>query len=239
MMPWYAAGGVAIYVGHVLDVLAGLDRRAAVQCCVTSPPYFGLLRAYGTEPQVWGDWRDCDHAFTATNGAPVITGGLTPKQITNAGSYTGNSPSNKSTLRGNGHVGGGPKLHSDGAVGQYQAAATCTRCGAWKGELGSEAIPDCLAWARWAASRARRSYVCQYRRGVSGRFGGCCMTTGTVLAVTSGTPTAGSGKGPTGHNGIGNQGQAAGIRGPAQRRARPRLQAVDDDARPRRAGAPK
>jgi hypothetical protein len=27
-------------------------------------------------------------------------------------------------------------------------SATCLRCGAWRGELGNESIPDCLSWAR-------------------------------------------------------------------------------------------
>jgi hypothetical protein len=206
MMPWYAAGGVEIRVGHVLDVLAALP-AGSVQCCVTSPPYFGL-RSYSTEPQVWGGSPDCDHAFTATNGAPVITGGLTPKQITNAGSYTGNSPSNKSTLRGNGHVGGGPKLHSDGAVGQYQAAATCTRCGAWKGELGSEAIPDCLAWAR-GQEPCSTCFVCHLVV-VFRAVRRVLHDTGTVFC-NLGDSYSGSGKGPTGHNGIGNQGQRQGF----------------------------
>jgi DNA modification methylase len=47
-----------VLVGHVLDELAGLP-AASVQCCVTSPPYYGL-RNYGTPPQCWPDgW--CGH----------------------------------------------------------------------------------------------------------------------------------------------------------------------------------
>src|SRR5688500_13215769 len=30
----------------------------SVHCCITSPPYWGL-RAYGTEPQVWGGLPTC------------------------------------------------------------------------------------------------------------------------------------------------------------------------------------
>jgi len=44
-----------ILQGHVLDMLKTLDAES-VHCCVTSPPYWGL-RAYGTEPQNWGNWR--------------------------------------------------------------------------------------------------------------------------------------------------------------------------------------
>lgn len=42
-----------ILQGHVLDQLKTLPENH-VNCCVTSPPYWGL-RAYGTEPQVWSD----------------------------------------------------------------------------------------------------------------------------------------------------------------------------------------
>lgn len=42
-----------IYQGHCMDVLRTLPAES-VQCCVTSPPYFGL-RAYGTEQQAWPD----------------------------------------------------------------------------------------------------------------------------------------------------------------------------------------
>lgn len=44
---------MTILVGHVIDVLKTLPAES-VHVCVTSPPYWSL-RAYGTEPQVWGD----------------------------------------------------------------------------------------------------------------------------------------------------------------------------------------
>src|SRR6201989_2429959 len=52
---------VRILQGHVLDRLRELaDER--VHCIVTSPPYWGL-RAYGTEPQVWGGDPACEHEW--------------------------------------------------------------------------------------------------------------------------------------------------------------------------------
>jgi DNA modification methylase len=42
-----------ILVGHNITELRKLPEKS-VHCVVTSPPYWGL-RAYGTEPQVWGD----------------------------------------------------------------------------------------------------------------------------------------------------------------------------------------
>ncbi len=40
-----------IHCGHVLEVLKQID-DGSIDCCVTSPPYYGL-RSYGTEPQIW------------------------------------------------------------------------------------------------------------------------------------------------------------------------------------------
>lgn len=49
-----------IIQGHVLDVLSDMESES-VDCCITSPPYWGL-RSYGTEPQVW-DGEDCQHEW--------------------------------------------------------------------------------------------------------------------------------------------------------------------------------
>ena len=54
---------VDILTGHVLDRLRELPEES-VQCCVTSPPYWGL-RDYGTEPQVWGGEAGCGHEWGA------------------------------------------------------------------------------------------------------------------------------------------------------------------------------
>jgi DNA modification methylase len=61
---------VRVLEGHVVDVLEGLPARH-FHCLVCSPPYW-KLRAYGTEPQRWGDgWvgelgqEDSPEAFIA------------------------------------------------------------------------------------------------------------------------------------------------------------------------------
>lgn len=43
-----------IITGDCREVLRSLSEES-VQCCVTSPPYWGL-RDYGTPPLTWGDW---------------------------------------------------------------------------------------------------------------------------------------------------------------------------------------
>jgi len=40
-----------LYQGHVLDELRRLE-GGSVDCCVTSPPYWGL-RSYGTPDLIW------------------------------------------------------------------------------------------------------------------------------------------------------------------------------------------
>lgn len=50
MKPYYSQNGIEIFHGDCRDVLAGLPEQS-VQCCVTSPPYFGL-RDYGESGQI-------------------------------------------------------------------------------------------------------------------------------------------------------------------------------------------
>lgn len=49
--------------GHSLEVLKTLP-SSSVQCCITSPPYYGL-RAYGTALQIWGGQAGCEHDWIA------------------------------------------------------------------------------------------------------------------------------------------------------------------------------
>ncbi len=87
----------------------------SIQCCVTSPPYFGL-RNYGTIPQVWGGEASCRHAW----GEPVRA------------SWANTLP--------------GPMGRKKNVIATRERSTTagsyCVRCGAWRGELGSEAALD-------------------------------------------------------------------------------------------------
>ena len=104
-----------VYSGNSLDVLKTLPDES-IDMCITSPPYWGL-RDYGTEGQIWGGDDECEHDF-------------------------------KSSTR---------KLHSgswgekDNALPHQKNATilnwevedrTCSKCGAWKGELGLEPTPE-------------------------------------------------------------------------------------------------
>jgi DNA modification methylase len=100
--------------GHVLDRLRELPADS-VQCCVTSPPYYGL-RAYPIEPQVWGGDPLCDHSWD---------------EQTYRLERHGDSGSN------HGLPDASSGAHEATRIGPQQSA-TCTRCGAWRGHLGSE-----------------------------------------------------------------------------------------------------
>lgn len=111
---------VRFLTGDALMMLRTLPDES-VQCCVTSPPYWGL-RAYNTEPQVWGgefsddrclmghDWQDATYV-RRTNGDV----GRDNKQETSAGTFGRDVPVQN---------------------------AFCSRCGAWRGELGLEPSPE-------------------------------------------------------------------------------------------------
>jgi len=167
---WQDSHG-ALWQGDVRVCLAAMAPES-VQLCVTSPPYWGL-RAYGCEPQIWGGTDPyCDHqtgvypeigtTFADTPGLPPMTGGngaASVGQVTNAGSQCGNAWRehwNGDGLHDSGspadrYTPGGPLHRPDAgyARGGFKGA-TCTRCGAWRGELGSEPVHDCAGWATGA-----------------------------------------------------------------------------------------
>lgn len=106
--------------GHVIDVLRTLPSRS-VHMVVTSPPYWGL-RAYGTEPQVWGGDASCAHRW----GEKVPGDG-------------------RRGQRGTSSIIGDRKVSDPQIAGrQIDKGAWCQRCGAWRGEHGQE--PTMALW---------------------------------------------------------------------------------------------
>jgi DNA modification methylase len=61
-IPAFSDESVSVYLGDVRSVLGDLP-AASVDCCVTSPPYWGL-RDYGLEPSVWGGDPECRHIWS-------------------------------------------------------------------------------------------------------------------------------------------------------------------------------
>src|SRR4029077_12126775 len=104
-----------ILTGDCRDILPTLE-AGSVQCCVTSPPYWGL-RNYGTAEWEGGD-EGCDH-----RGPP--------------------QQSAASTLAGNGH-GNGKPLSPSLQAQSLPYRDVCGKCGARRidSQLGLEATPE-------------------------------------------------------------------------------------------------
>ncbi len=103
-----------IYQGNALTVLKTFP-SGIFNTIVTSPPYYGL-RAYGTDPVIWDGDENCKHDFT-DEIKKGITGG-------------------KCVLEGAG------KAMTEARYIPNSKHGFCTKCGAWRGELGSEPTPE-------------------------------------------------------------------------------------------------
>lgn len=175
---------VTILEGHCVERLRELPAQH-FHCLVTSPPYAGGIRRYGTAPQVWGGDPSCLHVWSE----PVTE--RKRGQDAGASARVGNT-----------------KKRVSPPVAVY--GQECASCGAWRGELGSEALPDCLAWAR-KEPPCPRCYVCHMRT----IFGGKERPEG-VWRVLRDDGTAWLNEGDAyvthakGHGGHGSSGQAAG-----------------------------
>ncbi len=123
MTPYYDSNGVTIFNVDCRSLLAATDDNS-IDCCVTSPPYWGL-RDYGIEPSVWGDRGDCEHEWESS---------VIPPRHTDSGARG-------STL--------GPNRDGRGVTRtqeQTQRSAVtydfCQHCNAWRGSLGLEPTPQ-------------------------------------------------------------------------------------------------
>jgi len=113
---YYKDENCLLLQGHALDVLKKL-KAESVDCCITSPPYWAL-RDYGTDSQVWGGDSDCAHVWEEQNRKP--SGGK--------GSKTANVGANKNDFA---------NMHDHEVV-----SAFCSKCNAWRGDLGLEPTFD-------------------------------------------------------------------------------------------------
>lgn len=102
------------YEGDALSVLKTFPEKI-FNTCVTSPPYYGL-RAYGTEHVIWDGDENCEHQFTE-EVKKGITGGAC-------------------VLEGAG------KAMTEARYTPDVKHGFCVKCGAWRGELGSEPSPE-------------------------------------------------------------------------------------------------
>jgi DNA modification methylase len=113
--------GHLILAGDAREVLRSLPEGSA-QCCVTSPPYWGL-RDYGTEPTTWGGEEGCGHDKWVKHRYYVVGGG-----------------SARSSGEAFSEAGEGNAERIKKA--RWREDDTCARCGAWRGQLGLEPTVD-------------------------------------------------------------------------------------------------
>lgn len=118
--PYYEHGGIKIFNGDCRDM--SVLPSESVNCCVTSPPYWGL-RDYKTEPQIWGGDPDCQHEW---NEMPMT---LTHD---NRNFQKGTQEDCLNNPTGNTHIMSKTELKM----------GFCRKCGAWRGELGLEPTPE-------------------------------------------------------------------------------------------------
>lgn len=94
-------------------------RDKSVHTAVTSPPFWGL-RSYGTEPGIWDGDQSCAHEWGAMERGKRKD--VLPADVTTATSRMGVDDRQDVVATNGGNF--------------------CTKCGAWRGEFGSEPTPD-------------------------------------------------------------------------------------------------
>lgn len=110
-----------IIQGNALTQLKLLPSES-VNCCITSPPYWGLRKYAGEQEQVWGGRKGCEHEWSSAGGGLV-------HENRNFAPGTNEEAHGR---RGTVHI----RKH-DGVSSQV-----CVDCGAWKGALGLEPRPE-------------------------------------------------------------------------------------------------
>ena len=104
-----------IFCGHSLEILRQFPAES-VHMSMTSPPYWGK-RSYKTQPLVWDGDPECKHDFTLETEAGDIR--YRPGYNTDVGFCY-----NPDVWEGDGK------------------GYICSKCGAWRGELGHEPTPE-------------------------------------------------------------------------------------------------
>jgi DNA modification methylase len=151
---------VRILKGDCRDVLR-TSPDESVHCVVTSPPYWGL-RDYGVDGQIgleagYAEYVDAVVAVFREAWRVLRADGTLWLNLGDAyaGSWgaqsRGAAPSDKSTLQGNGHTGGGPKLKSLSAI-QINAHPKGTETGSIKRTPGMK--PKDLIGLPWRVAFA-------------------------------------------------------------------------------------
>ena len=124
MTPYFSDAGIEIFCGDSLELLREMPAES-VQCCITSPPYWGL-RDYGIRPSIWGGAVDCQHDFECESIATEIGRGNWAQGMNGRGEV---QP-------------GGRDAAAETVIRSSQERGFCSKCGAWLGCLGLEPTPQ-------------------------------------------------------------------------------------------------
>jgi len=120
--PYYEDGnGIVIYHGNALSILRLMESES-VQCCVTSPAYWGL-RDYGVEPSIWDGDSECVHEWGDCSIKKYA-----PKRDHNGAKEFGDTRGQEPCRQG---------FETNLIQGQF-----CQKCGAWCGCYGLEPTPE-------------------------------------------------------------------------------------------------
>ena len=119
MKPYASDPITELYQGDNRKVLPELP-EACADMLITSPPYYGL-RKYAADDVLWDNHNGCEHEWTLHH-QPAKGGRNLPDNMPNTGGdYIQQLVEN-------------PRFGSDSNF--------CSKCGAWKGQLGLEPNPD-------------------------------------------------------------------------------------------------
>ncbi len=183
----------------MMDELAKLYQASAhhlpmiadksVQTVITSPPYFGL-RKYDGDQNI--EWESVTYS-PIIGMTPITVKGLNPEcnhlwESLIRNGQSGGTKSKKVQIKGRDNFQIVPPIEQD----------VCVVCGGWRGGLGNE--PTIEAYIGHLILCAR-----EWQR---------ILKDDGVMFVNLGDSYSGSGKGPTGHNGIGNQEKRQGFDSP-------------------------
>ena len=143
--PYYQTpdGKVTLLHGHVLDVLREMPAES-VNCVVTSPPYWSL-RKYDCEPVIWGGDPNCPHTLEAQPvGGESYEGKARWQHDGVSRQETPEAWVKESYVRNNDQTAGDKQRTNVGAIGRDSPIdhATCSLCGAWRGQYGLEPTPE-------------------------------------------------------------------------------------------------
>lgn len=114
MNPYYADLSITVYNKSCTSMDELPDE--SIQCCVTSPPYWGLRKYSGNQDLLWGNHNGCEHEWISKTRR-LHGGTVTTAQV-------------------------GSVLSGAAPTDWVEQDNICSLCGAWRGSFGLEPTPE-------------------------------------------------------------------------------------------------